>query len=342
MAQNNDSKLMILFVGGLFVVTLAMIVVIFIATRRPVVVILPQGGQQTTVADLAATGAAAGTVAGTPETAAAAQPLPEVPVIRVSNAPSVDDPLDATWNQVTQVDVPLEPQLSSEPVLELNDLTVASIGVQAVRDNQRYVWRISWEQPNACYRSNVGEFSDAVALQFPMKDGAPYTMGGPDMPVTMLYWKALWQKDIDEGFQDVSDVYPNLWNDLYWFANTTGPQDITTGFDNESSRVYMTGRAVGNPMSNIARPKPLEELTAHGFGSSTHVSQSTSNARGTWKDGFWYVVFDRPVDAADPLIARFNQNPDQQLIAFAIWDGNTQNRGGRKHITNWIPMRIAP
>ena len=53
-------------------------------------------------------------------------------------------------------------------------------------------------------------------------------------------------------------------------------------------------------------------------------------------------MIDRPIETTDPLIARFNQNRNQQLIAFAVWDGNAANRGGRKNITNWTPMRIQP
>ncbi len=335
MSQDDNSRLMILFVGGLFVVAIAMMVVIFVATRRPVVMILPGAGDSASPVTAGTQGTAG---AGTVAAAAAPLPLPEVPVMRVNQAPAVDDPLDSAWNQIASVEIPLEMQQSAEPMM--TNLTVPNITVQAARDNQRFVWRLSWEQPQPVYQSNVGQFSDGVAMQFPMKDGAPYTMGGPDMPVTMLYWKALWQKDIDEGFQDVTSVYPNSWNDFYWFANTTGPTPVATGFENKASHQYMTGIATGNPMSDVVRAQPLEELTAHGFGSSTHVGNSPSQARGVWQDGSWYVVIDRPASATDPLIARFNENPDQQLIAFAVFDGNAENRGGRKQITNWIPMRI--
>jgi DMSO reductase family type II enzyme heme b subunit len=102
----------------------------------------------------------------------------------------------------------------------------------------------------------------------------------------------------------------------------------------------MAGSAVGNPMSTVKREQPLQELQAYGFGSSTDVPESPGSARGAWKDGRWYVVFERPNDSADPLVKRFNENPEQQLIALAVWDGHAQNRGGRKHITNWIPMRV--
>jgi hypothetical protein len=339
MPQNDHSRLSILFIGSLVVITIAMMVVIFVATRRPVVVMLPSGVTAGGTANTASGGTgAAGETAGAESVLPA--PLPEVSVVRVASAPAADHPLDPAWESIAAVNIPLEKQQSSEPMLER--LTIPQFTVQAARDDRRFVWRISWPQAKACYRSNVGEFSDAVSIQFPLKDGAPYTMGGPGMPVVMLYWKALWQKDIDEGFQDVQNVYPNAWSDFYWFARGTGPQPVAESFEDAASHQFMSGRAAGNPMANAARTRPIEELSAQGFGSSTHVPQTASNGRGIWQDGTWYVVFDRPVDGADPLVARFNQNPSQQLIAFAIWDGNDQNRGGRKHITNWIPMRIEP
>jgi hypothetical protein len=41
-------------------------------------------------------------------------------------------------------------------------------------------------------------------------------------------------------------------------------------------------------------------------------------------------------------MARFAQNPQQQMVAFAVWNGTAQDRGGKKNISNWIPMKINP
>ncbi len=53
------------------------------------------------------------------------------------------------------------------------------------------------------------------------------------------------------------------------------------------------------------------------------------------------MVLDRPIDDKDPLIARFNAAPEQQLVAFAVWDGDHGNRGSLKQISNWIPMQLS-
>ncbi|RMF41593.1 MAG: hypothetical protein D6753_09335 [Planctomycetota bacterium] len=305
MNKNAEKQLSLLFVVASLVVIIGMVVVIFVATRPPVVVVLPEGGGA--AAQDQPAGAAPAVPAGpTAADSAGATGVPAVPptleIVRVPQAPALDSPLDSFWQQVAVHTIKLEKQQSAEPVLPQQ--TVDELRVQAVHDGQRIVWRLSWNQPQPCYRSNVGEFSDAVAMQFPLKDGAPYTMGGPDMPVDILYWKALWQKDVDEGFQDITKVYPNLWVDFYWFADKYGPVSFDVAYKNELARQYQSGWAVGNPMSNPERTKPIEELGAHGFGSSTDAGETPSNARGEWHDGVWYVVIDRPMTAGDPLVDR--------------------------------------
>ena len=332
--ETNNRMLMGIIAGGVLIL-LVMLASIFMVTRRPVVVVVPaQGGSGSAAASASPTmsSAAAGAMAEVPP--------PEIKVAKVQSAPKIDDPLDPFWEKIATVDVPLLPQQVAPPVLTSG--TVANLGVQAVRDHQRYVWRLSWDQAEPADTSDVGKFSDAVAIQFPLSDGAPYTMGGPKMPVRMLHWKATWQKDVDEGFQDWAKTHPNSDADLYWFAEGEPPYTMDKSFSDPKSQQWLIAASAGNPMANFTRKSPVEELTAHGFGSATHIDKTTSQGRGVWKDGKWYVVMDRPINTTDPLVKRFNENLNQQLVAFAVWDGNAANRGGRKNITNWSPMRIEP
>ncbi len=332
----DNNRMLMGIVGGALLILLVMIASIFIVTRRPVVVVVPAAGESPDSAASAMSGASP--AVGTTTTAEA--PLPEVKVSKVAAAPATDNPLDPFWDKIAVADVAMLPQQVAAPVLEAGSIT--NVRVQAVRDDQRYVWRLSWDKAEIADQSDVGKFSDAVAIQFPLSDGAPYTMGGPKMPVRMLHWKATWQKDVDEGFQDWALTHPNSDADLYWFATGEKPFTMQKSFSDPKAMQYMIAASAGNPMAVFDRKNPVEELTAHGFGSATHISQTPSQGRGTWSDGKWYVVVDRPIETADPLIARFNENPGQQLIAFAVWDGTAGNRGGRKNITNWTPMRIDP
>ena len=331
----DNNRMLMGIVGGALLILLVMIASVFIVTRRPVVVVVPASGEGVNSAPSASGAAPTAGAATTAEV-----PLPEIKVSKVSKAPATDDPLDPFWEKIAVADVAMLPQQVAPPVLAAGSIT--NMRVQAVRDDQRYVWRLSWDKPEIADQSDVGKFSDAVALQFPLSDSAPYTMGGPKMPVRMLYWKATWQKDEDEGFQDWALTHPNSDADFYWFATGEKPFTMQKSFNDPKAKQYMIAASAGNPMANFNRKNPVEELTAHGFGSATHLNETPSHGRGAWSDGKWYVVLDRPIETTDPLIARFNENPDQQLIAFAVWDGTAGDRGGRKNITNWTPMRIDP
>ena len=59
-------------------------------------------------------------------------------------------------------------------------------------------------------------------------------MGGRNLPVEILHWKGIWQKDLDEHFQDVQDLHPNYWTDLYWFARGTFPYRVPEAFADTS------------------------------------------------------------------------------------------------------------
>jgi hypothetical protein len=164
-------------------------------------------------------------------------------------------------------------------------------------------------------------------------------MGGPEMPVRILYWRALWQMDVDEGFQDVHHRYPGAWSDLYWFATGEPPYALPEAFQDERSHEWLIPYSAGNPMADFLRDRPVEELTAEGFGSTTPLPQTSSNARGSWRDGRWTVVIDRPLDVSDSLSQRLIDG-QVQSISLAVWDGEAGNAGGRKHWCPWIPFRL--
>ncbi len=332
--DSQNQKLLMMLMAGMGLVVLVMLASIFMVTRRPVVVVVPGLGETP-----AAT-VAPGTADATGGALAGEVPLPEVQLARLATLPASDNPLDPAWEQVATVDVPLQAQQVAEPMLAT--ATVTSVRVQAAHDGQRYLWRLSWDQAEPSTQSDFGEFSDAVALQFPLVDGAPYTMGGPDTPVSILYWKAIWQKDVDEGFQDSTVVRPNAHTDLYWFASQPGPvaaDQLAAG--DPMARQWLIPASAGNPMADYGRKCPMEAIRAAGFGTSTHEQGNACQARGKWSEGRWQVVFEMPARDGDALIDRFKANPQQQLVALAVWDGAARNRGGLKSISNWIPMRIG-
>jgi len=331
--DQQDNRLLLGAVGAAALILMTMITAIFLVSRRPVVVVTGS----TSINQLPSP-ATVDSPSGSGDLPPAEQPPPTLSVSRVEKVPAVSDPLDPAWEKIAAIEILLAAQQVAQPTLE--QATVPKLMVQAIRDNERYAWRLSWDKPQPADLVDYAKFTDAVAIQFPLVDGAPYTMGGPNLPVRMLYWKAVWQKDVDEGFQELKKIYPNSHYDIYWFAEGAESHSNTGSTDNPEAQQFMVAAMSKNPMADYNRKKPVEELTAHGFGSSTHVTETPSGARGVWKEGRWYVVLDRPIDDKDPLIARFNAAPEQQLVAFAVWDGDHGHRGSKKQISNWIPVQL--
>jgi hypothetical protein len=180
-----------------------------------------------------------------------------------------------------------------------------------------------------------------VAIEFPLDAGAAPMMGHQGAKVQILHWKALWQKDIDAGFQDVQDLHPNYWSDLYWFAEGKFPFPVQTSFRNPSSLQWFIAQSAGNPMAVFSRTQPIEELIAEGFGTLTHQKESASTGKGAWVNNTWAVVISRPLTTQDPADFQFHAGEKAQ-VAFAVWQGSAGNVGGRKQWTSWNEFGVAP
>ena len=259
-------------------------------------------------------------------------------VVNVGQPLRPDHPFDPMWALAPYLDVKLAPQQVAMPVLEKG--TIDSLRVQGLHDGNRIAFRISWADRTADGNVDAGRFADAVALQFPLDDTALAMMGHKGAKVFTLYWKALWQKDRDMGFQDVQDLHPNYWTDFYWFAKGRFPFPLPSAFEDPVSHQWFPAKQAGNPMSIWDRDQPVEELTAEGFGTLTHQKHSETTGRGFWVDGRWAVVFSRPMKTKDPLDYQFDVFKPGR-IAFAVWDGSAGNRGGRKHWSeNWLGFEM--
>lgn len=258
-------------------------------------------------------------------------------VVRVDTIPGVEDPFDSRWVEAPVIEVPVQAQVMTSP--RLDEPTIEHVELQAMNDGQRIAWRLSWKVAEPSRLVDTSRFSDAVAVQFPLAAGAPPIMGSADRPVHILYWKAQWQHDVDQGFQDVQDLYPNFWSDLYWFVEKDYPYPIEEAFDDKRAHAWLSAHAVGNPMAQLGRSQPVQELMAEGFGTLTHYPTGNATGRGAWQSGRWAVVFERPLDADDELARRLAAGEVNQ-VALAVWDGAAGNVGGRKHWAMWVPMEL--
>lgn len=269
------------------------------------------------------------------ETALAAAAPEGIVLAQVDELPEVDDPFHAFWDRAEPHTVRLQRQNMAVPMLD--EPSIESIDVQAMSDGRYIAWRLTWDIQEPADTLDVGRFSDAVALQFPLADGAPPIMGSDNAPVHILYWQARWQRDIDEAYQDIHHVRPNFWSDAYWFAEGEFPFPINESFKSEEARQWLVAHVAGNPMANLDRLQPVQELVASGFGTLTAHKSEFAAGRGEWRNGRWAVVVRRPLDADDELGERL-RNGDADEVALAVWDGAAGNVGGRKHWTMWVPI----
>jgi len=275
--------------------------------------------------------AAAGQAAGCAERGALFIP-------RVDGPLPAADPFAEVWEKAATTQVRLNRQTDTMPMLEEATVDVANLHV--VTDGHVIAWKVTWRDPSADTAVDAGRFSDAVALQFPITANAAHTMGEHDQRVQILHWKALWQKDLDEHFQDVQDLHPNYWADLYWFAEGEAPYRVPEDFSDPRSHQWFVAFKAGNPLADFQRMRPCEELGAEGFGTLTPHPHSVAMAGGAWRDGEWSVVFSRPLRTADPLDYQFWRGGGGR-IGIAVWDGAAGNVGGRKHWANWLDFEVS-
>jgi hypothetical protein len=247
------------------------------------------------------------------------------------------DPTAAEWQQAPAKEVAVAPQQVTMPSLEKG--SVDKLSVQGLTDGKAIALRISWSDNAADANVDVARFSDALAVQLPLtKDASPMMGHRGGGKVQILYWKGLCQKDMDEHFQDVQDVHPNYWSDLYWFAEGQFPYRVPESFNDPVSQQWFIGLQAGNPVSSQTRTQPAQELVAEGWGTLTAQPESVTTAKGVWADGKWAVVLSRPLKTEDPNDYQFE---DKGQMAFAVWQGGDGNVGGRKHWSNnWVAYQV--
>lgn len=249
----------------------------------------------------------------------------------------VADPSSPLWDSAPVLDAALSGQASVEP--KRLEPFVKSITVKSLNNGTHIAFLLSWADTTKNNRTiKTEEFRDAVAVQIANSTNAPYCMGAPGQRLNILQWKADWQADVDEGFRDLQDAFPNFWVDYYPYAmNLTYPYNVTS-FSNDS-RLYMTGQAAGNPSSELVRSSPVEENVAEGYG--TIQTQAVQNAvgRGVWSNiTGWKVVIARAISTGDPQDTAVPATGG--AVAFAVWDGASGDAGSIKSVSSALPLTV--
>ena len=283
------------------------------------------------VGGLVAGGAAVTAVAVAGEQGKTAPPVEGAPIV----APFVDGDLPSTdprsdgWDRATPVLVPLSAQQIAQPFLE--KAVVTELEARALHNGATVAVLVEWDDDSVDDLDGIRRYHDAVAIQLPAAPGAApaLTMGAPGVPVHILQWRATWEHDIALGGKTgVDHIYPEVIHDVM-------PDDVLPA---ETARLYWVGQEAGNPLSQVDRTTPVEEVVAEGFGSVTHLPQQRAQGRGVNEDGRWRVAIGVP--AARTGVGAPLEPGSSWPIAFAVWLGSEENRGGRKHISNWQTLVV--
>lgn len=233
-------------------------------------------------------------------------------VRRVSKLPT--DPLDRAWENLDPVRVPLNP-LWPEPN------QVYAVAVSALTDGKRLALLLQWrdELPqNTAIR--VQDFQDAAAVQFSLSGNYGFIgMGDAQNPVNLWQWKAGWQAEVERGVPAMEQVYNSMHVDAYL-------------------RNFSTAADARNVISQ-PHTSPVEDANARGFGSFTAQPMSEQNVqgKGLWHDDAWSVVFLRDLKSRQADDVKFLEGKAVP-VAFAIWNGEQQDRNGRKMVSNWYQL----
>ena len=82
-----------------------------------------------------------------------------------------------------------------------------------------------------------------------------------------------------------------------------------------------------------------QSLIACGLGTVDETPGSAVQARARWADGSWQVVFQRPLTVAGGGVQLSPKQPTK--VAFAVWEGSSQERGGLKSFSkSWRDLEL--
>ncbi len=249
------------------------------------------------------------------------------------------------WDAIEPVAMPVFAQKVTPPMLDM--ASIGSVRVRSMNDGINLAIMIEWDDATKDVIVDADKFCDQVAIQFPVTSGGTpsFMMGNKNGKVHIIHWKAVWQQDIEFGFRDVKDAYPNYWTDLYpgqeqvvnfegAFATDISAAQVSGG----KAASSMHGTYSKNPMSIMNRKIPCEEENAEGYGTLETQKYQNATSWGSWNKNTWRVMFVRPITSPDPNDS--NLTSGKSKVAFAVWDGNKNNISGRKHYSMWTDLEI--
>lgn len=248
------------------------------------------------------------------------------------------DPEAAYWADIASTPIMMMPQMITTP--SKFEVSTPTLDVRAVHNGRWMAVAVRWADESPQDRVNLNAFSDAVAMAMPIgeKQTTSPFMGGPGTPIEIINWKAIWQHDVEEGYADITDLYPNMAVARYYGSETHSNYPLQELMQSEEAQLASPAIRLGNPVSQINRTTPVEQLAAIGFtGTLTTQNRQDAKGWGQYTNGYWTVVFTRLLDTGDPQDKALAPGLSHE-INFAVWDGASGDVGARKSYSMFTPM----
>jgi mono/diheme cytochrome c family protein len=250
-----------------------------------------------------------------------------------------DHPDSSLWNQAEPVNLHLMPLWwRAERPEELT--------VRALHDGKEVALLLTWLDTSFDSTAiRVQDFRDAAAVELSLTPEPPFfAMGAKGQFVNIWMWKSERQADLEPAFQELDKVYPNIGIDSYPNAMRSALEQPTRGaLTLQSDPTYVTGWGAGNIVSDPTRRSAAEDLRAQGFGTLTARPEAGGalTARGVYGTDSYRVIFRRALKLDGPDAVRL-QPGESVPVAFAVWNGSAGDRDGKKSVTIWQELKLAP
>lgn len=218
-------------------------------------------------------------------------------------------PDDEAWDKIPPMTLPLSGQVFTRPVWP--EPTARALIVRSVHNGTDISFMFEWRDNTKNDKVTPGTFRDGMALGLPLGDApAFFCMGQLDHYINIWHWKADWQSDVDR-------------------RAARAKQQRRKG--SRIRRFEVIPR----------RASSVEDLIGGGFSTLTSKRrQGRVQGRAIWKRGVWQVVMTRSLVSKDEENEARLEPGRLQAIAFAVWNGENQERNGQKAVAPWFQLAI--
>lgn len=200
-------------------------------------------------------------------------------------------------------------------ILPWPKVVTPSIMVKAFHNRNDIYFYISWKDETEDRTIGINKFSDACAIMYPLdkNPNPPTLMMGFLGKANIWHWKASRDKEYWGKGQEGARAYADFHYPFEDKETLSVSKDVVHSAVNDLISIRVT----------TITPKEAQEV----------------EGRGMWKLGSWQVVFKRSMAAIDTEEdAVFDTG--KRLSAFAVWNGEKGDRGGRKSISDWVELEV--